>query len=56
MPCYDSDVCFDAGATEKPRFYLNFITNQQNFLDIHAGATLIDNFLARCMWIFYHTI
>ena len=30
--CYDMDVCFDAGVTEKPRFYLNFITNLKTLL------------------------
>ena len=30
--CYDTDVCVDTGASEKPIAYLNVITNLQTLL------------------------
>ena len=30
--CHDTDICFDAGASEKPIFYLYFIANVQTLL------------------------
>ena len=30
--CYDTDIFFYAGATEKPRFYFNFATNYKTLL------------------------
>ena len=30
--CYDMDICFDAGESEKPRFYINFLTNLKTLL------------------------